>query len=80
MAIHPTAVISPKAQLDPSVEVGPYVVIEEQVRIGPGTRILAHAYLTGHTESGRDNRIHMGHAFQARYPQLSAGGRPQYLS
>jgi UDP-N-acetylglucosamine acyltransferase len=60
MSIHPTAIISPKAQLDSSVEVGPNVVIEEHVKVGAGTRIWANAYLTGHTEIGRDNEIHMG--------------------
>ena len=60
MAIHPTAIISPKAELDSSVEVGPNAIIEEHVRIGAGTRIWANAYLTGHTEIGRDNVIHMG--------------------
>ncbi len=60
MAIHPTAIVSPKADLDPSVEVGPYAIIEESVRIGAGTRVMAHAFLTGHTEIGRDNQIHMG--------------------
>jgi UDP-N-acetylglucosamine acyltransferase len=60
MPIHPTVIISPKAELDSSVEVGPNVIIEEHVRIGAGTRIWANAYLTGHTEIGRDNDIHMG--------------------
>jgi UDP-N-acetylglucosamine acyltransferase len=36
------------------------VIIEEHVKIGAGTRIWANAYLTGHTEIGRDNEIHMG--------------------
>jgi UDP-N-acetylglucosamine acyltransferase len=60
MAIHPTAIISPKAELDSSVEVGPHVIIDEHVNIGAGTRIWANAYLTGHTTIGRDNQIHMG--------------------
>ncbi len=60
MLIHPTAVISSKAELDSSVEVGPHAIIEEHVKIGAGTRIWANVYLTGHTEIGRDNQIHMG--------------------
>ncbi len=60
MAIHPTAIISPKADLDSSVEVGPYAIIEDHVRLGPGTRVGPHAYLTGHTEMQRDNDIHFG--------------------
>lgn len=60
MAIHPTAIVSPKAQLDSSVEVGPHAIIEEHVKIGAGTKVWANAYVTGHTEIGRDNEIHMG--------------------
>ena len=60
MPIHATAIVSKKAELDSSVEVGPNVVIEEHVKIGAGTKIWANAYLTGYTEIGRDNEIHMG--------------------
>jgi UDP-N-acetylglucosamine acyltransferase len=60
MPIHPTAIVSKKAELDSSVDVGANVIIEEHVKIGAGTRIWANAYLTGHTEIGRDNEIHMG--------------------
>jgi UDP-N-acetylglucosamine acyltransferase len=60
MAIHPTAIVSPKAELDSSVEVGPHAIIKEHVRIDAGTRVWANAYVTGHTTIGRDNQIHMG--------------------
>ena len=58
--IHPTAIVSPQAELDSTVEVGPHAIIEGQVKIGAGTRVWANAYITGHTEIGRDNQIHMG--------------------
>jgi UDP-N-acetylglucosamine acyltransferase len=58
--IHPTAIISPKAELDPTVEVGPNVIIEDHVKIGRGTKILANAYITGYTTIGCNNEIHMG--------------------
>ena len=60
MAIHSTAIVSPQAELDSTVEVGPHAIIEEHVKIGAGTRVWANAYITGHTEIGRDNQIHMG--------------------
>jgi UDP-N-acetylglucosamine acyltransferase len=60
MPIHLTAIVSPKAELDSTVEVGPHAIIEEHVKIAAGTRIWANAYITGHTEIGRDNQIHMG--------------------
>jgi UDP-N-acetylglucosamine acyltransferase len=60
MSIHPTAVIDPKAEIDSDVEIGPYVVIEGPVKIKRGTRVMAHAYLTGWTEIGANNEIHPG--------------------
>ena len=68
MPIHPTAVVDPAAEVDPSAEIGPHVVIEGPVRVGPRTRVMAGAYLTGHTTLGPDNVVHphavLGHAPQ----------------
>jgi UDP-N-acetylglucosamine acyltransferase len=59
--IHPTAVVDPRAEIDPTADVGPYVVIDGAVRIGPRTRVLPYAFLTGaRTEIGADNVIHPG--------------------
>ncbi len=68
MAIHATAIIDPKAQIDVEVEIGPYVVIEGPVKIGRGTRIMAHGTITGSTEIGEHNEIH---------PGVVLGGPPQ---
>ncbi len=67
-AIHPTALIDARAQLDVGVTVGPYTVIGPKVRIGSGTSIGAHCVIDGVTTIGRDNRIH-SHA--------AIGGPPQ---
>jgi UDP-N-acetylglucosamine acyltransferase len=56
-AIHPTAIVDPRARLAPGVRVGPYSVIDGDVEIGEGTAIGSHCVLTGHTTIGRDNRI-----------------------
>ena len=56
-AIHPTALVDPKAELHASVQVGPYAVIGPHVRIGAGTTIGAHCVIEGHTTIGQDNRI-----------------------
>ena len=50
MPIHPSAIVDPRAEVDPTAELGPYVVVEGRVRIGPRTRVMAGAYLTGQTE------------------------------
>ena len=58
--IHPTAIVSSKAELDSSVEIGPHAIIEDYVKIGAGSRVWANAYIAGHTEIGCENQIHMG--------------------
>jgi UDP-N-acetylglucosamine acyltransferase len=55
--IHPTAIISPGAELDSTVSVGPYTLIGPHVRIGAGTRVASHCVIEGHTTIGQDNRI-----------------------
>lgn len=58
--IHPTAIISPEAQIDPTVQVGPYTIIEGPVVIGANTRIMNNVHISGKTVLGPDNEIHMG--------------------
>ncbi len=55
--IHPTAIVSPRAELHETVQVGPYSVIGDGVQIGAGTRIGAHVVLDGPMRIGRDNQI-----------------------
>ena len=70
MNIHPTAIVHPKAELADDVEVGPYSVIGEHVRIGRGTRLVAHVYVDGWTEIGERCQF---------YPYASIGTPPQHL-
>jgi len=58
--IHPTAVISGTAEIDPSARIGPFAVIDEGVRIGPGCVIGPYVYVTGRATLGARNRIHAG--------------------
>lgn len=58
--IYPTAIVHPRAEIDPTVEVGPYSVIDEGVVLGPRCRVGPHVYLTGLTTIGADNVFHCG--------------------
>jgi len=61
MLIHPTAIVSPKAELDSSVEVlGPHAIIEEHVKIGAGTRVWRMRSLPGTRKSDLNNQIQHG--------------------
>jgi len=71
MTIHPTAVISPKAQLAPDVTVGPYVVIEGTCEIGPGVELGAHVVI--HPFVRLSAGVKVG-------PHAVLGGVPQDLS
>lgn len=55
--IHPSAVISPEATIDPSAEIGPLAVIEAGAAIGKRTRIAALAVIGAGVEIGADCRI-----------------------
>src|SRR5690349_8549182 len=45
--IHPTAVVSPRAEIGDDVEIGPYVVIEAGVRIGHRNVVHPFAVIGG---------------------------------
>ncbi len=66
--IHPTAVISPEAQIDSTVRIGPYCVIEGPVKIGPNCHLHSHAKVMGNTTLGSGNTIH-GFAVLGDAPQ-----------
>lgn len=68
MAIHTTAIIDTRAEIDPTADIGPYVVIDGPVLIGPRVKIHAHACLAGWTRIGQDCEI---------YPYASIGHAPQ---
>jgi UDP-N-acetylglucosamine acyltransferase len=77
--IHPTAIINPRAEIHEKADIGPYVIIDSPVKVDRGTRVMAHAYLTGWTEIGEDNIIHMG-AVIGHEPQHGAyKGEKTYL-
>jgi UDP-N-acetylglucosamine acyltransferase len=68
MAIHPTALVDPAAQLAPDVEVGAYSIIGPHVEIDSGTRVGPHVVIEGHTHIGKHNEI---------FQFASLGGAPQ---
>ena len=50
MPIHPTAIVSSEASIDPSVEIGAYAIIEGRVKISAGCKIAPHAQILGGVE------------------------------
>ncbi len=68
MAIHPTAVVSPNAEIGKNVEIGPYAIIDDDVRIGDDCFIDAHVKIGQYTTIGPRCRIYFG-AFVGAEPQ-----------
>lgn len=66
--IHPTALVSAEAQIDPSAEIGAYAIIEGPVQIGAGCRIAPHAQIVGDTVIGAGTAIGRA-AVIGEYPQ-----------
>jgi UDP-N-acetylglucosamine acyltransferase len=79
MAIHKTAVVDERAEIDPEVQIDPYVVIDGPVKIGPGTRIMSHAYISGWTEIGPANEIHTGAVLGDTPQDLAYKGEKSFL-
>lgn len=52
MTIHPTALVSPEAELAADVEIGPFAVIEGPVKLGAGTKVAGHAWIRGDAQLG----------------------------
>lgn len=68
--IHPTAIVSPEAEIGTDVFIGPYAIIGENVRIGDGTRIGPHATIDPFVTIGPGCRI---------FQFASIGAAPQAL-
>ena len=68
--IHPTAIVDPQVQLAPDVDVGPGCVVQGQVVIESGCRLIGRVYLNGPVTLGQANTL---------YPFVCVGFEPQHL-
>jgi UDP-N-acetylglucosamine acyltransferase len=57
MLIHPTAIVSPRAQLGRDCFVGPYSTIGEEVSLGDGVRLESHCVVDGRTTIGAETHV-----------------------
>jgi UDP-N-acetylglucosamine acyltransferase len=79
-AIHPTAIVDPRARIGADVRVGPYTVIDGDVEVGEGTTVGSHCVLTGHTRIGRENRIFHFCSIGEANQDKKYGGEPTRLA
>ena len=68
--IHPTAIVSPEAEVGEEVTIGPYCRIGARVKIGKGCRFDSHVIVDGPSTIGEDNHF---------FPFGTIGLQPQDL-
>ncbi len=68
--IHPTAIISSKAELGESVRIGPYSIVGDNVHLSDNVELKSHVVIEGRTSIGEGTRV---------FPFTSLGLPPQDL-
>lgn len=67
-AIHPTSIVSKEAQIADDVVIGPFCIVEGDVKIDSGTKLLSHVVIYNGARIGKNNKIFPG-AVIAAVPQ-----------
>ncbi len=82
--IHPTAIVSPKAELSDGVVVGPYSIVDENVFIGGGTVLRPFVHLCPYTKIGENSIVYenavlapepQDHSFKGEISWVTVGNR-----
>ncbi len=77
--IHPTAIISPRAEIGSDVEIGPYAIIGDNVTIGAGTTIGAHTTIDPFVDIGPQCHIFQFASVGALPQAIKFGGEKTYV-
>ncbi|MBX3097438.1 MAG: acyl-ACP--UDP-N-acetylglucosamine O-acyltransferase [Fimbriimonadaceae bacterium] len=78
-SIHPSSIVSAKAELGTNVAVGPFCVVEDDVVIGDDCVIESHAAVLGGTRMGKNNRIAAGTIIGGAPQDRKYAGEPTFL-
>ncbi len=78
--IHPTAVVSPKAELAENVTVEPFAIIEDDVQIGEGSTIGSTALIASGARLGKNVTIAHGAVISTVPQDLKFGGEKTHVS
>ncbi|GBC60061.1 acyl-[acyl-carrier-protein]--UDP-N-acetylglucosa mine O-acyltransferase [Desulfonema ishimotonii] len=77
--IDPTAIISPRAEIDSDVTIGPYSIIRENVVIGAGTHIGPHVTIDPFVTIGPDCQIFQFASIGAAPQAIKFEGEETYV-
>jgi UDP-N-acetylglucosamine acyltransferase len=78
--IHPTAIVSPDAQLGEDVTVGPHAMIDGGVQVGDNCMIDALVRICEHTTLGSGNHVHQGAVLGDLPQDARFAGEVSYLT
>lgn len=70
-AIHPTAIVDPRARVPKSCTVGPYCIVGPEVELGEHCELISHVWMQGPCKIGDHNRF---------FPFGAIGIEPQDVS
>ncbi|MCA9120242.1 MAG: acyl-ACP--UDP-N-acetylglucosamine O-acyltransferase [Planctomycetaceae bacterium] len=71
--IHPSAYVSPKAEIGRNVCIGPFSIVEDDVVVGDNCRLAGHVTIKSGTALGADNEVSEG-AVLGGIPQHTKAG------
>ena len=77
--IHPTAIISPQAELGADIEIGPYSVIEAGVQLGDRCKLHSHVVIHGESQIGSENEFFPFSSIGIKSQDLKYAGEPTRL-
>ena len=78
--IHPTAIVSPKAELADNVTVAPFTIIEDDVQIGEGTTIASNVLIADGAKIGKNVIVAHGAVISTKPQDLKFGGEKTDVS
>lgn len=77
--IHPTAIISPQAEIGSDVEIGPYCVIGDGVTLGAGCRLQNQVTVHGPSRIGANNTFYTAATIGQQTQDVKYKGEPTFL-
>lgn len=77
--IHPSAVISPKAEVAEDATIGPFCIVEADSVVGPGCKLESHVVVKSNTFLGSRNILAMGSVLGGDPQDRRYRGEPTYL-
>lgn len=77
--IHPTAIVSPKAEIGNNCTIGPFCIVHENVKIGNNNELVSNVVIDGLTTIGDGNKFFHSAVIGTDCQDLKYNGEPTRL-